>query len=501
MNRILTVLLVFTFFAAHAQNEHSTYYNEPYRPQFHFTPEAHWMNDPNGLVFFNGNYHMFYQYYPDGNVWGPMHWGHAVSTDLVHWEHRPIALYPDKLGWIFSGSVVIDANNTAGFGKNAMIAIFTYHNDEIWKSGKKNTESQGLAYSLDEGKTWKKYEQNPVLNNSGEQDFRDPKVFWHSESNSWKMVLAAGDKIKLFSSANLKNWTFESDFKPDADNKDLGVWECPDLFPMNCQNTGEVKWVMLVNHGDKCPNGGSGTRYFVGNFDGKKFQETQKAIWLDAGTDFYAAVTYSNTPTTKRILQAWMSNWQYATKVPTEVWRSAMTLPRELTLVKNQFFFSLKQQPVSQFKSITSPLLQQEKVKLPYQNNALDLSQSVIEIDFEYEKVRDLTLSFSNKAGDKYEICLANGMVTTNRKQSGQIRFSDAFAEKPQNMSLAGNKPKKMQLILDRSSVEILVNEGAFSMTNLFFPGEPYTQLEITSSKGKFLKRINIEYVNRIWKK
>jgi len=263
---LLTFLSEFSFSQSNTSN-----YNESYRLQFHFTPPSKWMNDPNGLVYLNGKYHLFYQYYPDGIVWGPMHWGHAVSSDLLHWEHLPIALYPDKLGWIFSGSTVIDKNNTAGFGKNAMVAIFTYHNDEIWKAGNKNTESQGIAYSLDEGKTWTKYKENPVLNNSGEQDFRDPKVFWNEAIQKWNMVLAVGDKIKIWSSANLKQWQFESDFKPQNDLNDMGVWECPDLFPMKLPS-GETKWVMIVNHGDKAPNGGSGTRYFVGNFDGKLLQ-------------------------------------------------------------------------------------------------------------------------------------------------------------------------------------------------------------------------------------
>ena len=194
---ILYLLILFKLLVA---QEVQQYYQEPYRPQFHFTPETNCMNDPNGLVFYNGKYHLFYQHYPNDIVWGPMHWGHASSTDLLHWEHHPIALFPDSLGNIFSGSAVIDKNNSAGFGKNAMVAIFTYHNDSLWIKGFRNTESQGIAYSLDEGITWRKYKNNPVLNNSGEQDFRDPKVFWNVEINLWNMVLAVGDRIKIFSS-------------------------------------------------------------------------------------------------------------------------------------------------------------------------------------------------------------------------------------------------------------------------------------------------------------
>uniref|UniRef100_UPI0026250C1F glycoside hydrolase family 32 protein n=1 Tax=Arenimonas sp. GDDSR-1 TaxID=2950125 RepID=UPI0026250C1F len=268
-------------------------FNEAYRPAYHFTPPNGWMNDPNGLIFHKGRYHLFYQYHPDATVWGPMHWGHAESTDLTHWTHQPIALYPDALGWIFSGSAVTDSTNSAGFGAEALVAVFTYHNDAIWKQGRKNTESQGLAYSLDAGRSWTKYAGNPVLDNSGEQDFRDPKVFRHGDG--WRMVLAAGDRIKIFSSADLKQWRFESDFKEDEPGADLGVWECPDLLRLRAED-GRERWLMIVNHGDKAPNGGSGTRYFVGDFDGRQFTATQPARWLDAGTDFYAGVSFADAP-------------------------------------------------------------------------------------------------------------------------------------------------------------------------------------------------------------
>ena len=329
------------------------YYKEPFRPQFHFSPEKKWMNDPNGMLFHNGTYHLFYQYYPEDIVWGPMHWGHATSKDLIHWQHKKIALFPDELGYIFSGSAVMDTNNTSGLGTKEnppMIAVFTYHNMEFEKAGKINTQTQGLAYSLDQGETWKKYNANPIINNITLKDFRDPKVFWNDTKNKWDMVLAAGDRIKIFSSVNLKDWTFESDFKPTIDDKDLGVWECPDLFKMKM---GKVeKWVMIVSHGDKAPNGGSGTRYFIGDYDGKTFTNTQKAIWLDYGTDAYAGVTFSNTPNNKKILLAWMSNWKYANKTPTEVWRGAMTLPREVTLVNiAEKEWKLKSEIVREFES------------------------------------------------------------------------------------------------------------------------------------------------------
>jgi len=487
---LLTIFPLFSFGQTNSSN-----YNEPYRLQYHFTPPSKWMNDPNGMVYLNGKYHLFYQYFPDGIVWGPMHWGHAVSTDLLHWEHLPIALYPDKLGWIFSGSAVIDKDNTAGFGKNAIITIFTYHNDAIWKAGNKNTESQAIAYSLDEGKTWTKYNGNPVLNNSGEQDFRDPKVFWNESIKKWNMVLAVGDRIKIWSSANLKQWQFESDFKPENDLQNLGVWECPDLFLMKV-NTDETKWVIIVNHGDKAPNGGSGTRYFVGDFDGKTFKATQKSTWLDYGTDFYAAVTYSNVPDDKRILLGWMSNWQYATKVPTEVWRSAMTLPRELELVKDKNEYYLKQKMVAQFTSLTKPVFELDKTATPFEKLNIDLSQT--EVTFNLDKPTEVILSLSNSKGEVYSITLFGNQLITDRSNSGRKEFSDVFAAQPQVMPLH-DPITSFQLILDKSSVEILLNGGTYSMTNLFFPTENYTNLSIITRNNIPITNLKINSVSRVW--
>lgn len=472
-------------------------YQEPFRPQFHFTPAEKWMNDPNGLVYLNGKYHLFYQYYPNDIVWGPMHWGHAVSTDLLSWKHMPIALYPDSLGNIFSGSVVIDKNNTAGFGANAMVAIFTYHNDALWEAGQKNTESQALAYSTDEGKTWTKYANNPVLNNSGEQDFRDPKVFWNETKNKWDMVLAAGDRIKIFSSDNLKNWTFESDFKPVADDADLGVWECPDLFKMKM---GKVeKWVMIVSHGDKAPNGGSGTRYFIGDYDGKTFTNTQKAIWLDYGTDAYAGVTFSNTPNNKKIFLAWMSNWKYANKTPTEVWRGAMTLPRELSLHPSEIKgeYHLKQNIVEQISLFTDKDWEEEEVKTPFEKTGLDLSQA--EVRFEVNEPDFLEIVLSNFMKEKFIIQIKNNQVITNRSQSGKVDFSDQFAAKEQQMPIQ-EKIHIVQLITDKSSVEILLNNGRYSMTNLVFPNMNFSTLQITSPKKQTIKNLTFQKIRKVWR-
>lgn len=251
---------------------HSSY-TEQHRPQFHFSPPANWMNDPNGMVYFEGEYHLFYQHYPDSTVWGPMHWGHAVSTDLVTWEHLPIALYPDSLGYIFSGSAVVDWKNTSGFGVNGeppLIAIFTHHNVEGERAGRNDFQYQSIAYSNDRGRTWTKYEGNPVVPNPGIKDFRDPKVIWDEDRGQWVMVFAAWDHVKFYTSPNLKNWNYLSDFGKEWGGHG-GVWECPDLFPMTVESTGEKKWVLLLSINPGGPNGGSATQYFVGDFDGKNF--------------------------------------------------------------------------------------------------------------------------------------------------------------------------------------------------------------------------------------
>ena len=239
-------------------------YHEQHRPQMHFSPPGQWMNDPNGMVYFEGEYHLFYQHYPDSNVWGPMHWGHAVSTNLVNWENLPIALYPDELGYIFSGSAVIDWNNTSGFGKDnhpPMIAIFTHHNMDQEKAGGDRYQVQSIAYSLDKGRTWTKFADNPVISNPGIKDFRDPKVIWHEESARWIMVFAVKDRVHFYTSTNLKEWSFASEFGA-SDGNHGGVWECPDLFPLKTSE-GETKWILLQSINPGGPNGGSATQYFV----------------------------------------------------------------------------------------------------------------------------------------------------------------------------------------------------------------------------------------------
>ncbi len=473
----------------------SEYYQEKYRPQFHFTPETGWMNDPNGMVFYGGEYHLFYQYYPDSTVWGPMHWGHAISADMVHWNHLPIALYPDSLGYIFSGSAVADTLNTSGLGTDdnpPIVAIFTYHNSELERGGSDTYQSQGIARSIDKGRTWTKYSGNPVLPNPGKRDFRDPKVFWHKETGKWVMILAVHDRVNLFSSADLKSWSFESEFGVDA-GAHGGVWECPDLFPLKVEGSNDTRWVMLVSINPGGPNGGSATQYFTGKFNGKEFiADENTSKWIDWGTDNYAGVTWSGIPETdgRRVFLGWMSNWNYATVVPTKVWRSAMTIPRELMLSNEKGKYFLISRPVSEL----AVLRKEPKSIIPTKTGSSSDGDLIIEdpglnqceIEFEFKipggYSDSLGIKLENNTGENLIIgySVAAKQVFIDRTKSGNNSFSERFS----GVATAPYEPGKtlkMHLFIDNSSVELFIDEGKLVMSGLFFPVEKYTKLRFFS--------------------
>jgi fructan beta-fructosidase len=298
-------------------------YEEQYRPAFHHSPPGGWMNDPNGLVYYAGEWHMFYQYYPHDTVWGPMHWAHAVSRDLVNWETLPIAIAPDEQGYIFSGSAVIDARNSAGFGAGVMVAIYTIHDAERGRANTRDHESQGIAISFDNGRTFQRFSGNPVLPNPGQtQDFRDPNVFWDEARGQWVMSLSVTDHIRFYASHDLKEWTYLSSFGAGIGahgTDDDGVWECPNLFPIVDEASGEKRWVLIQNLNPGGPQGGSGTQYFVGDWDGTTFtldpEFGTEAVWLDHGADNYAGITWDSAPDGRRVIIGWMSNWLYAQQV------------------------------------------------------------------------------------------------------------------------------------------------------------------------------------------
>lgn len=489
-------------------SDDSVLYQEKHRPQYHFSPPTSWMNDPNGLVFNEGVYHLFYQYYPNATVWGPMHWGHATSTDLVKWEHKPIALYPDEIGAIFSGSAVVDKNNTSGFGSNGkvpLVAIYTYFSMDKEKRGEIDGQSQGIAYSLDNGETWTKFADNPIIKNPGIKDFRDPKVFWHQASESWIMILVAGDHAKFYRSKNLKEWDNISDFGED-NGAHGGVWECPDLFPLVVEETGEKKWVMIVSIGSGAPNGGSGTQYFVGDFDGTTFTAAHENFkWLDWGTDNYAGVTYNNTPDGKRKFIGWMSNWQYALKTPTTTWRSAMTLPRDLKLKKIEDEYVLVNYPVESLQSLLKNDATTEFSLAPGESKVVEvanLNQSKISLQLP-RKDLSLTLSNGKKESLSFIYEAVEHMVMVDRTNSGDTGFNYDFGNKLHYMILEDKSanPMAWEVFVDASSSELFVNKGEGVMTEQIFPSEPYNQIEFKnlSNTKMVIKDFTVQEVYSIW--
>ena len=491
-------------------------FNEQHRPQFHFTPPSGWMNDPNGMVYHNGEYHLFYQHNPDSTVWGPMHWGHAVSKDMINWEHLPIALYPDSLGTIFSGSAVVDVNNTSGLGTKenpAMVAIFTYHDAEGEKAGRDDFQTQGIAFSLDNGRSWKKYKSNPVLKNPGIRDFRDPKVMWYEEGQKWIMTLAVKDHISFYSSRNLLDWKLESDFGANV-GAHGGVWECPDLFKLKAEGTDEEKWVLIVNINPGAPNGGSGTQYFLGSFDGNKFVmdpqfeaslnskpaiattvNGQEGIWLDYGRDEYAGVSWSGVPEEdgRRLFMGWMSNWDYANVVPTEKWRSAMTIARKLDLVNTPAGLRVASQPVKELQNIygTTKSLEAQTV-----SGALDISEkasfnaSTFDLELAVEPAgtqNSFAVELSNGKDQKVLIGFdaTRGQYYIDRTKAGDLSFSDKFAGIQYAPRLSSDKVFDLRLLVDVASVELFADGGKTVMTSVYFPDEEFTKVRLVADEGQ----------------
>lgn len=457
-----------------------------YRPAYHFTPTAHWMNDPNGMVYHKGTYHLFFQHYPEGMEWGPMHWGHATSPDMVSWKEQPIALFPDSLGMIFSGSAVIDANNTAGFGKDAMVAIFTHHDPVAEKKGTNKHQNQSLAYSLDEGKTWKKYAQNPVLKNPGIPDFRDPKVSWHEASKKWVMTLATKDRITFFASPNLKDWTKLSEFGEKL-GAHGGVWECPDLFPLTLN--GKTHWVLLVSINPGGPNGGSATQYFVGQFDGKTFTpQTTTQKWIDWGKDDYAGVTFAGTGA-RKIFLGWMSNWEYANQAPTSPWRSAMTAPRDLALKQVGPEIYLTSTPTPEVAKLAQPsqVLKNLTVKPELGlSDKVRITSPQFQLKLSTKQLQDFALVLSNTGGEELVIGYDKkaNQYFIDRTKAGLTSFSDKFAGRHTGPRLATGPAADLTLLFDATSVELFADGGLTTMTEIFFPKQPFTQLKLRSATG-----------------
>lgn len=482
-----------------------------YRPEYHHTPLYGWMNDANGLVYKDGEYHLYFQYNPYGSKWGNMHWGHSVSKDLVHWEHLNPAIARDTLGHIFSGSTVIDKNNSAGYGKDAMIAFYTSASDE-------HGQIQCMAYSNDNGRTYTKYEKNPILTPfDGLKDFRDPKVFWYEPAQKWYMIVSADKNMRFYSSTDLKQWEYLSQF-----GEGYGVqpnqFECPDFIQLPVDgNKDNMKWVMIVNINPGCPFGGSATEYFIGDFDGKEFKcDTDKSVtkWLDFGKDHYATVCFSNTGD-RIIAVPWMSNWQYANVTPIRQYRGANALPRELSLYTKNGEIYMAANVVKETEALRKSTRNVESLSVDGEtviDSITDGLNSGVELEMDIVPGKAQTVGFDimNAKGEKTKIYLdlKAGRAVMDRTESGLIAFGEKaephFKENHDRrktesinyindfalgtwapLSLCEGKSYHLNVFVDKCSVELFVDGGRIAMTNLVFPTEVYNSLRFYTEGGK----------------
>ena len=430
---------------------------EKFRSIYHHTPLYGWMNDPNGMFYKDGVWHLYYQYNPYGSQWENMTWAHSTSTDLIHWKNHGEVIQPDALGTIFSGSSVVDKENTAGFGKDAVVAFYT-------SAGAAQTQS--IAYSTDNGETFKKYVNNPILT-SDVPDFRDPNVFWNEEVKQWNLILAAGQQMNIYSSKNLKDWKYESSFGEGYGNHG-GVWECPDLLKMG------DKWVLICNINPGGPFGGSATQYFVGSFDGHKFtceSKPEVTKWMDYGKDHYATVSFSNAPDGRIVVLPWMSNWQYANQVPTQQFRSANGLPRDLGLYSynGEDYVSVKPSP---------------EVFAAFEKKPSGRLQSAAYIEVTNIK-SNASIVLSNDKGERVTMVYdgKNATFSMDRTESGVSDFHSDF--KAKTVAPTNGVIKSMQIFIDRCSIEAFDTEGKVAMTNLVFPSKPYDKIIVKGCKVK----------------
>jgi fructan beta-fructosidase len=492
-------------------NKMKEIFQELFRPQVHFTPPQNFMNDPNGLIYHKGEYHLFYQYNPYGSEWGHMSWGHAISSDLMHWKHLPVAIREEDDIMIFSGSAVYDRENSTGLANGTtgpLIAIFTGHDN------KQQFQTQNLAFSNNKGLTWTKFKKNPVLN-LRLRHFRDPKVFWFEKKRKWIMVVSLADRkvIRFYCSVDLKNWQYISDFG-SAGMIDTQFWECPDLFKLPVENEKHsTKWVLKVDVIDNAVAGGSGSQYFVGHFNGKEFlndNSPDKILWVDYGKDFYAAQTFNNLPKSqKRVVWiAWMNNWQYANHLPTSPWRGQMTIPRKLSLIKTENGIRLIQQPVNEIKKLRQDNLHYRDLLIspgfdPL--NKLHLDQASFEIIAEFKRASATSFGIRIFWGKKCWVKIGydnnNRRVFLDRTNSGLTDFHDNFSGihyAPLNIPLEKNL--YLHVIVDRCSIEVFVNHGEAVITDLIFPEGPEVKIKLFSVGGEVIaKSLEIFTLKSVW--
>lgn len=464
-------------------------YGQPFRPQLSFSPARNWMNDPNGLVYHDGEYHLFYQYNPNGDTWGDMSWGHAVSTDLLRWEELPLALPVEKNAegevtqMFFSGSAVVDHANVSGLGepgKPAMVALYTavfpqelVLNDRTFKAG---TQSQSLVYSLDRGRSWRQYAANPVIVQpptpyaAEYRDFRDPKVFWYEPERKWVMALVLPNlhKALFYSSRNLRDWEYMSEFGPMGATG--GIWECPDLFELPVDgDPGKRKWVLLMSLNPGGPAGGSGMQYFVGDFDGSSFKSAQDGVqWLDHGADFYAGVTWNGAPDGRRLLVGWMNNWLYGQQVPTSPWRSAQSVPRELALRTIDGQARLVQRPLAEFTRLRSAQL----VNVPAQKaeGTVKAAGDVFEIELRLQPGSAVRSGIRVHGQTEIGYDREQGVLYLDRSRAGQGGFHPQFAARHAARVALRDGQLPLRLLVDRGSVTVFAGDGEVVLTDQVFP-------------------------------
>ena len=498
MKRLSFCLGLFIGICLFARTASQSDYDQPFRPQFNFSPRVHWTNDPNGLAFFDGEYHLFYQYNPFGDVWGHMSWGHAVSRDMLHWSELPVAL-PEQDGiMIFTGSTVVDEHNTSKFCKDnkpCMVAVYTGYTAA--KGASKSLQTQNVAYSNDNGRTWTKYAGNPVLD-LHMTDFRDPKVFWSEQGKHWVMAVSLPDdhKVRIYGSPDLKTWKTLSEFGPAGATG--GQWECPELFPLPLEGkAGQQRWVMKVGLNPGGRAGGSGEQYFIGNFDGNAFKNGNPAaqtLWTDYGKDCYCALTFSGLPKNQtQVMIGWMSNWQYADKLPTSPWRGQMTLPRQLKLRETAEGIRLIQAPLKELQTLAKGHLKIDDVDDQSLNAALaktDLTKGhtfELKTTVDVGSASDVGWKILSEDGTSYTLVGYDkqvGKLYFDRTHSGDVSFSKDFPVRlDAPLHLAGKLT--MDIVVDRSSVEVFANNGTVTMTDLVFPAANANGLQFYSKGGK----------------
>jgi fructan beta-fructosidase len=478
-----------------------TIYEERYRPQVHFSPRQNWTNDPNGLVYFHGEYHLFFQFNPLGDEWGHMSWGHAVSTDLLHWRELHVALPEKDDEMAFTGSVVVDTKNTSGFcapGKECLVAIYTGNR----QSPQETRQTQNLAYSVDDGRTWIRYARNPVLDLQM-ADFRDPSVSWDDQEGHWRMAISlpTEHKIRFYASPDLKHWTPLSDFGPAGDVD--GGWECPDLLSIPAESGDGTVWALKVGLNPGAPQGGSGEQYFLGHFDGKRFtvSDSRGAYgWMDYGKDDYCAISFNGLPRgEKPVVIGWMSNWQYAAQLPTSPWRGQMTLPRRLSLHSDQAGLAIKQEPLS------DTLHTEHAAVLATHSGTISngIQKPPFELDLQFGQPTEQAFGVRIYHDEQHWTEIGFDRLKLefyiDRTKSGDAITPDFLTKTI--APLAANRPYDLKIVVDRSSVEAYAQNGTITMTNLIFPSSENSRLALFSASGKQLTvKGDVWKLSKIWK-